>query len=214
MEQNPLTNPPDRSPKTPNEWGIIVIISLFFGLFIAVEILSDFAPAKLSFPFFLSSWVLLLVIHEAGHASVAKALGWHVSKIVIGSGVSRVSFSLGSTRVEFRSIPLSGFVVPLQTDTIAPRLKHFCIYAAGPGIELLLVVILLLALGPETLLQRTDHISTIATQSFIVAALLGALINLVPFSFVSGGKQSWSDGMGMIMCWRLPLHPGDSEKSE
>ena len=207
MENNPLTNPPERSPNTPNEWGIIVIISLFFGLFIALEVFSDFSPAKLSVPFFLTSWVLLLVIHEAGHALVAKAMGWHVAQIVIGSGKRRGGFSLGRTQVEFRSIPLSGFVIPLQTDNIAPRLKHFCIYAAGPGIELLLAAILVALLGPDTQLQRTADISTIAAQSFVIAALLGSFINLLPFSFVSGGQRSWSDGLGMILCWRLPENP-------
>ncbi|MGB0152643.1 MAG: M50 family metallopeptidase [Verrucomicrobiales bacterium] len=204
MENNPLTNPPERSPNTPNEWGIIVIISLFFGLFIALEVFSDFSPVKLSVPFFLASWILLLVIHEGSHALVAKAMGWHVAQIVIGSGQRRGGFTIARTQIEFRSIPLSGFVIPLQTDNIAPRLKHFCIYAAGPGVELLFAAILGALIGPDTLLQRTGDIPTIAAQSFIMAAFLGSFINLLPFSFVSGGQRSWSDGLGMILCWRLP----------
>ena len=133
-----------------------------------------------------------------------KRQGWHVEQIVIGSGKRWGNFTLARTQIEVRSIPLSGFVIPLQTDNIAPRLKHFCIYAAGPGVELLLAAILVAMFGPDTLLQRTGDIPTIAAQSFLIAAFLGSFINLLPFSFVSGGQRSWSDGLGMILCWRLP----------
>ena len=207
MEENPITNPPERSPKTSNEFGVTLILSLFFGLFLCVDLFSDYNPRKLSVPFFLAAWILLLVIHEFAHAAIARAVGWKVSQIVIGSGRRRYGFKVGHTSIEFRSIPLSGFVLPQQTDYIAPRLKHFCIYAAGPGVELLLSAVLVYFVGSESLLQRTSEISIIAVQSLIVAALLGSFINLLPISFSADGKRSMSDGLGMILCWRFPLEP-------
>ena len=209
MEENPITNPPERSPKTPNEWRVIVVLSLVFGLFLSIDLFSDYNPRKLSVPFFLAAWILLLVIHEFAHAAIARAMGWKVSLIVIGSGRFRFGFKIGHTLIEFRSIPLSGFVIPQQTDYIAPRLKHFCIYAAGPGVELLISLALVCFIGPESLLQRTSDIPIIATQSLIVAALLGSFINLLPISFSADGKHSWSDGLGMILCWRFPCEPSE-----
>ncbi len=46
---------PDRAPQTPNEWGILVIISFFFALFLVLELAREFTVAKLSVPFFLIS---------------------------------------------------------------------------------------------------------------------------------------------------------------
>lgn len=207
MEENPITNPPERSPKTSNELGITLILSLFFGLFLLVDLFSDYNPRKLSVPFFLAAWILLLVIHEFAHAVVAQAVGWKVCQIVIGSGRCRFGFKIRHTLIEFRSIPLSGFVIPQQTDCIAPRLKHFCIYAAGPGVELFLSAVLVYFIGSESLFQRTNEIPIIAAQSLIVAALLGSFINMLPISFSAEGKRSFSDGLGMILCWRFPLEP-------
>ena len=67
--------PPDRAPQTPNEWGVLVLLSFFFALFIFLELAQDFSVAKLSVPFFLISWVILLILHEFGHALMAKMLG-------------------------------------------------------------------------------------------------------------------------------------------
>lgn len=136
---NPLDPPPDRPPGTPNEWGVLVILSFFFGLFLLLELAREFEVAKLSVPFFLIAWVFLLVLHEFGHALAARFLGWRVERISIGSGMVRYERSILGMPVEFRTLPLSGFVLPRPVDLTAPRLKQFLIYAAGPGIELLTV---------------------------------------------------------------------------
>lgn len=177
---------------------------LFIALFTA-EILRDFKVAKLSLPFFLISWVLLLAIHEFGHALMARALGWRVDLICLGFGKIRRTLIILGMEVEIRTIPLSGFVRPRPLDLISPRLKNFLIYSAGPGIELLLVAAIFLILGPSTLLHRSESITLIATQSFCIAALFGALFNLIPLPHRNDdGSQSWSDGLGMILCWTLP----------
>lgn len=199
-----MNSPPGRPPRTKNEWGILVILSFFFLLFLVLELASRFTVAKLSVPFFFLSWTLLLVIHELGHAAAAKLLGWKVEAISIGLGRQIATFSLRSCRVDLRLIPLAGFVVPRPRNLICPRLKYFLIFAAGPGIELLLVGLLVLGFGSAELLSRTESVALIAVQSFCVAALWGALFNLVPFPHRSEEGTSWSDGLGMILCWRLP----------
>jgi len=196
--------PPDRAPQTPNEWGVLVIFSFFFALFIFLELAQDFSVAKLSAPFFLISWVILLVLHEFGHALMAKMLGWQILLVSIGHGLVRARIAVLGTPVEFRTLPLSGFVLPRPTDLVAPRLKQFLIYAAGPGIELAAVAVIVALIGPDTLLRRTPEVGLIAAQSFCVAAIFGALFNLIPFPHRTAEGTAWSDGLGMILCWRIP----------
>ena len=196
--------PPDRSPRTKNEKGILTILGFFFALFLSMELARDFTIAKLSVPFFLISYVILLWIHEMGHALMARSVGWRVSLISIGSGKVRGTGRILGMPIEYRTIPLSGFVRPQPTDMIAPRLKEFLIYAAGPGIELLLVAIAVLVLGSDTLLQRSPDVGILAVQSFLVAALFGALMNLIPLPHQTDKGVAWSDGLGMILCWKLP----------
>lgn len=195
---------PDKGPESKNEWGILAIISFFFVFLIVLELSRDFTPRKWSVPFFLISWVILLVIHEFGHAFAAWALGWKVRMISIGTGKVRMTITVRDVPIEFRTIPLSGFVIPQPADFVSPQLKQFVIYAAGPGIELITVGIALAIVGWDGMLQRTDHVGMIALQSYCVAATFGAVWNLIPLSHKTADGAGWSDGLGMLLCWKIP----------
>ncbi len=135
---------------------------------------------------------------------MARALGWRVDLVSLGFGQIRRKLHILGMAVEIRTIPLSGFVRPRPLDLISPRFKNFLIYAAGPGIEILIVLMIALLLGPSNLLQRSASIPLVATQSFCLAALFGAILNLIPLPHRNDdGSQSWSDGLGMVLCWTL-----------
>lgn len=195
---------PDRGPKSKNEWGVLLIISFFFFLLIVLELVRDFTPQKWSAPFFLIAWIGLLVLHEFGHAAAAWALGWRVRLISIGTGKVRAVVTVRNVPIEFRTLPLSGFVIPQPTDLVSPRLKQFLIYAAGPGIELLTVAVIVAVLGWDGLLQRSENVGLIAVQSYCVAAVFGAGMNLIPFPHQTKDGTGWSDGLGMLLCWKIP----------
>ena len=74
------------------------------------------------------------------------------------------------------------------------RLKSALIYAAGPGIELLLLAIMLVVLGNDYVFGGSNEIGQVAAQSLAIAILLGAGFNLLPFS--TGGGVS--DGLGIL----------------
>lgn len=186
------------------EWATNGLLGLFFGGMILVALFEDFSVYKLSLPIFVISWIILLVLHELGHALMARLLGWRVGKVCIGSGKLLTKRSILGISTEFRAIPLSGYIQHRVSDLNTPQMKSFLIYAAGPGIELLSVAGIWLIFGSETLLERRPSIGLITIQTFSVAALFGALFNLVPLPHQTDEGMAPSDGLGMIMAWRTP----------
>jgi hypothetical protein len=195
--------PPEREAEGWERWFTTIVLAMFLGL-IAAEILRDFKPEKLSAIFIPLFWMPLVALHEAGHAIVARFCGWEVERLVVGYGKLMRRFSIGRTRVELRQFPIEGFVLPFPKNLSSPRIKQTLIYAAGPGIELLLVLAIYLVFGGDVLLSPSSNIGVIALQSLCVSALMGVIINLVPHWTTSGGGKSWSDGMGVLMSHKLP----------
>src|SRR5262249_22987320 len=135
---------PQRGPLTPEEkWTGGIFLLIVLGLFTA-EICTNFQPVKLSALFVLLFWIPLLALHEAGHAVVAALVGWYVGQVVIGMGRVVSRFRVGTAVVEIRLVPIEGFVRCVPRNLHYPRLKSAVIYFAGPGVELLLALAVLL----------------------------------------------------------------------
>ncbi len=186
--------PGPQLPTTRGEKVTIWVLGTALGSLFVAELLSNFTRDRLSMLFVLLAWGPMLVLHEAAHAIVARALGWSVSEVVIGFGRDIFAFRVGATLVRVKSLPVEGYVVPTPQNLRHVGLKSALVYAAGPGAELLFVALAWLWVGPE-LLQRGGSISVLAWQSAALAATLGALFNLVPYSSGHG----MSDGLGIFM---------------
>ena len=196
--------PPDRPPRSASESAALVVVGLFFGGMILAALFKDYTIYKLSIPIFIVSWVILLVIHEFGHALMAKTVGWQVERVCLGAGKLLATRNILGMPTEFRAIPLSGYVRPRPKDLVLPQLKNCLIYAAGPGIELALVALLSILIGPDRMLSREPDLWLIAVQAFCVAAIFGAVINLIPLSHDTEHGKSPSDGLGIILAWMIP----------
>lgn len=192
------------SPRGAGERWTVWILSLLLAGLVIGALWQDFEPKKLSAVFFLLSWPALLVIHEFGHALMARALGWRVRRVCIGSGRPLWRGEVWGLPVVVRAVPLSGYVEPVPRHLRQPRLREFLIFAAGPGIELAAAALPLLFLGAEVFLSQSDSLGVIALQSFSAAAIVGAAINLVPVPVRTERGFASTDGLGMILCWRRP----------
>ena len=197
----------DRPPERPAEgwerWFSTIVMALFFGL-IGAEIIQDFQPTKFAAIFVPLFWMPLVAIHEAGHAIVARLCGWEVERVVVGYGKLIRRFKLWGSDIELRQIPIEGYVLPYPKNLRSPRLKNTLIYAAGPAIEALLILSVYLVLGGDVLFSKSTNVGIIALQSLCVSASLGLVFTLIPHTTTTGGGKSWSDGMGILMSWRLP----------
>ena len=191
----------DKELTSKGEKIFIIVISLAFLFMMTMEIISNYEPRKLGALLFVIFWIPLLFIHEFGHAIMAKLLGWHVERIVIGFGKVLAHTRLLGAPMEIRTIPLEGFVqIAPQTVTLA-RIKHALIYFAGPGIELLAFFIIMITLGGfDQMFAVNDDYSRIALQSFAFAALAGAVITLIPIGIITKDGSTPNDGMGILLC--------------
>lgn len=199
-----LSPAPERGPLTRGErWTFSVFLALILGLFSA-DLITNYSPAKLGGFLVILFWIPLLATHEAGHALAARLLGWHVGSVVLGFGRTWKRIHLGSTLVEVRSFPLTGFVKCVPTHLRQPRLRNALVYFAGPGTDLLVAASVIVLVGPGRLLTPSLDYGTIALQSLTLAGLAQGAMNLIPFSSGTAGNETASDGLGIIQSMTLP----------
>jgi hypothetical protein len=206
-----MRNKQDEQPMTTGElWTALFFLAIVLGLFVA-ETVYNFHPYKVVGLLFVLFWMPLMILHEFGHATVAWLLGWRVRAIVLGMGKLLTTFRIGRTPVEVRLVLTTGFVVPQPRRIRWPQLESALIYFAGPGIELLLVAVIVALVGVDrmttTRLPETgspDYL-IIFLQGLCLAALTGALMNLFPFTSASpGGDATASDGLGILRSFFMP----------
>ncbi|PIE39842.1 MAG: hypothetical protein CSA51_03910 [Gammaproteobacteria bacterium] len=191
----------DAKPATTGEKVLTLGIGLLFLALLGMEIMTDYEPKKLSALLFILFWPPLLLIHELGHALMAKLLGWKVQRIVLGVGKVFTRWRWFNAPVEVRAFPLEGFVQIAPRTLHGARYKHALIYFAGPGIELLLFVLIAIYLGGfEAFFTITNDYTRIALQSFAFAGLVGAVLNLIPQGIITKDGTTPNDGMGILLC--------------
>ncbi|MES2705062.1 MAG: hypothetical protein V4726_00520 [Verrucomicrobiota bacterium] len=90
-------------------------------------------------------------------------------------------------------------------DLKAAKWKNAFIYAAGPGVEILLAGFVWFLCGRE-FLRPSGSVGMIAAQSLGIAVLVDVCFNLIPRSVENqsgSGEYVWNDGLGIINSLRL-----------
>jgi len=188
--------PPSRGDKT-----FLLVFCLIVGGLFAAEIFREITPARMAVLFFFAFYGLLTVLHEAGHALTAAAVGWRVSRVQLGFGPKLGHPTIGGVPVEIRAFPIVGLVQVAPSSIEGARWKNALIYAAGPGVELLLAAAVASAVGWDTITAPSEQWGVVVAQSLCLAAIMGAGFNLLPFTLRSG---QITDGMGIL---RSPFVP-------
>jgi len=109
----------------------------------------------------IAGFALLVVLHEAGHFTAAKAVGMRVERFFLFFPPKVVSVTRGETEYGVGAIPLGGFVkitgmnpeedIPPEVADRAyyrqPVWKRIVVIAAGPFVNIVLALILFFALA-------------------------------------------------------------------
>jgi regulator of sigma E protease len=131
---------------------------------------------RLSWFLAFAGFAMLVIFHELGHFSAAKAVGMRVEKFSLFFPPTIASKKVGETEYAVGLIPAGGYVkisgmnpdenLPDEVRTRAyysqPVWKRITVIAAGPAVNLILAVVLLFVsywlIGPPTI---TDRVGTI-----------------------------------------------------
>jgi membrane-associated protease RseP (regulator of RpoE activity) len=191
-------------PMAPWQKGFCAgLLAVVIG-WLLYETCRDFEPVKLVPLLLILFWMPLMVLHEAGHAVTARLLGWYVGKIVLGMGPELCRFRLGAADVEVRLVPVEGFVQCVPTNLRLPHLKSALIYFAGPGVELLLALAILIGVGPDRLLSESADFRMIVVQCLALAAASQAVLNLIPHGVFNPQGFVANDGLGIVLSFVQP----------
>ncbi len=185
-----------RRGQTRQIWFLVALliagVSGFSFKLLAPE--SPGAGVLLNFFMIGVSVIVSIVPHELGHAIVARALGWKVYQIVIGLGKPLFKRRWYGILFEFRSIPVAGATFMTPTDTRWFRSKFFLSVLAGPAVNAMMVIgVILICQG--TLNYFDFDALPVPAQLFIGANVWIIIVNLWPYELKSGfgvpndGKQ-------------------------
>ena len=157
---------------------------------------------------------LLVILHELGHFAVAKAVGMRVEKFSLFFPPTLVSKKVGETEYALGAIPAGGYVkisgmspdekLPDDVRTRAyvaqPVWKRIAVIAAGPAVNLVLALILLVVffwlIGPTT---GTDKVGTLE-KGYPAATALKPGDKLVSVDGVKGDPVDLSKQISSHRC--------------
>jgi len=172
----------------------------------------------LSFVLAFVGFALLVILHELGHFSAAKAVGMRVEKFSLFFPPTLWSKKVGETEYAIGSIPAGGYVkisgmnpdedLPEEVRDRAyhaqPVWKRIVVIAAGPAVNLVLAFVLLFAffalIGPQTGSSKVGQLE----KGYPAAGVLQPGDRLVA---VDGHRGEPIDLSKRIAAHRCPVKP-------
>ena len=169
-----------------------------------------------------AGFALLVILHELGHFSAAKAVGMRVEKFSLFFPPTLLRKKVGETEYAVGAIPAGGYVkisgmnpdehLPDEVRTRAyysqPVWKRIVVISAGPAVNLVLAFLLLLlffwAIGPET---GTTRVGTIE-RGFPAAQVLKPGDRLVAVDGKRGGATTLAKQIASHHCGQRPPTKG------
>ena len=165
-----------------------------------------------------AGFALLVIFHEAGHFTAAKAVGMRVERFSLFFPPTLLRKKVGETEYALGAIPAGGYVkisgmnpdesLPDEVRTRAyysqPVWKRIIVISAGPAVNLVLAFLLLFlyfgAVGPET---GTTNVGTIE-KGFPAAHVLKPGERIVAVDGRQGGATTLAKRIASHHCAQSP----------
>ena len=133
--------------------------------------------------------VVSMVLHELGHAAVARLVGFKVFLVIIGIGPRLFEGHAGATRVIVNAFPTFGLTTVATRRPERFRSRYSLVVLAGPATNLGLAALCYVWLGGDvSLASFFQGLAPVTAALF--ANLLLFVTNVIPFgSFATDGYQ-------------------------
>ncbi len=157
-------------------------------------------------------FVALIILHEAGHFTAAKAVGMRVERFSLFMGPLLVKFRRGETEYGIGPFPLGGYVRITgmnPNEDIPPEVRHRAYYnqkvwkrivviLAGPAVNLLIAFVIFWAIA----LSSSQPVGTIDTvvKGTASAAILRPGDRVVSVDGVGGSETAIRNQIGTHRC--------------
>jgi regulator of sigma E protease len=166
-------------------------------------------------------FILLIILHELGHFTAAKAVGMRVERFSLFFPPLLLRKKVGETEYALGALPLGGYVkisgmspdedLPDEVRTRAyysqPVWKRVAVIAAGPLVNFVLAFVLLLVLfsiiGPETVSNRVGAIE----RGYPAAQALEPGDRILAVDGRRGGPEELSGAIADNRCPEQPPRP-------
>ena len=148
-----------------------------------------------------------IVVHEAGHAAMARLVGFRVVRVVSGLGPRLLGTTVGATEVELRLFPAGGLTVVSLRDPDdagrAVRLRHFLVAAAGPAATLGI------ALAGSALVPDSWQISWVTPEGALATLSIASVVAVWNWWALITNLVPIGTNDGAILVWLLRSTPED-----
>jgi regulator of sigma E protease len=161
---------------------------------------------------------LLIILHEAGHFAVAKAVGMRVERFSLFFPPLLVRRKRGETEYAIGAIPLGGYVkisgmspdenlpdeVRTRAYTAQPVWKRIVVIAAGPAVNLIIALLLLVVffwlVGPPESNSRVGELQ----KGFPAESALRQGDKLIAVDGRRGGPEQFAEQIATHRCAQDP----------
>src|SRR6185437_5976574 len=132
---------------------------------------------------FLVVFLVIIPIHELGHALAGLLVGHRIRSVVVGVGPPLLAFDLAGVAVRINLLPLGGLTMGVPRGGSWLRLRMWIFAAGGPAANVALCYALHRLYGPTSAATAEQHrlASVAASASWTLL-----LANLIPFRTAEG----------------------------
>jgi regulator of sigma E protease len=159
-------------------------------------------------------FAVLIILHEAGHFTAAKAVGMRVERFSLFFGPMIWKFRRGETEYGVGAIPLGGYVritgmnpnedIPADAVPRAyynqPVWKRIVVILAGPGVNLLIAFVIIWALFLSNGQTVASKQVALVEKNMPASTVLHAGDQLVSVDGVSGSPAAMRNQLGTHLC--------------
>jgi regulator of sigma E protease len=160
----------------------------------------------------------LIILHEAGHFTAAKAVGMRVERFSLFFGPPIARRKRGETEYRIGTIPLGGYVkisgmnpaedLPDEVRTRAywsqPAWKRIVVIAAGPGVNLVLAFLLLVVFYWQIGVQTTTTKVGVIERSYPASGRLRLHDKIISVDGHAGGPKRIAQLISSHHCPQKP----------